>query len=232
MEVGVVILETIAPDIIYVDMEEVAIKKEIFRDSCSDADKSSPLLGNSEASLSRRGKPSTSEHERIWATALASLVAAIPTLLVGFTIGYSSAAVLQLQDLGGARHFSDSLIAMFTVSICASLVGVVHFTVSLMSGVSVGGGNAGWPPGWLDHGPVGQEDRAPWCGRPLLPRLPPHHCSPGGGGCRWLQGSRLDGQYHHWPGHGVVLWSLPGETSYIDVVQKYNVYWIMYTIWS
>ena len=92
-------------------------EKEVVAAAASYADESSPLLSNSEESHTFRGKPSTSEHERIWATALASIIAVIPMLLVGFTIGYSSATVLQLQDLGGARHFSDSLIAMFSVSI-------------------------------------------------------------------------------------------------------------------
>ena len=119
-----------------------ATKEEALRGSCSNADESSPLLGDSGASRSGRGKPSTSEHERIWATALASIVAVIPMLLAGFTIGYPSAAVLQLQDLGGARHFSDSLIAMFGVSILPPVrisraCMVVHVTVSLMPFVCI-----------------------------------------------------------------------------------------------
>ena len=92
---------------------------------------STPLLANRDESDGKPGgawwnplvcfcRPSRStakpERERVWSSALTAVVAVIPTLLVGFTLGYSSAAVLQLQDLSGEHRFSDSLAAAFGVS--------------------------------------------------------------------------------------------------------------------
>ena len=54
--------------------------------------------------------------ERLWATAISASVAAIPTLLVGYTLGYPSSTIPQLQALPSGRQFGDLLTALFGVS--------------------------------------------------------------------------------------------------------------------
>ena len=43
--------------------------------------------------------------ERVWSTTLSTLIASITMLLGGFTYGFPSASVLQLQELPGSRRF-------------------------------------------------------------------------------------------------------------------------------
>ena len=54
--------------------------------------------------------------ERVWATAISASVAAIPTLLVGYTLGYPSSTIPDLQALPPGRQFSGLLSALFGVS--------------------------------------------------------------------------------------------------------------------
>lgn len=54
--------------------------------------------------------------ERVWATAISAFVAAIPTLLVGYTVGYPSSTIPDLQALPPGRQFSGLLSALFGVS--------------------------------------------------------------------------------------------------------------------
>lgn len=59
--------------------------------------------------------------ERLWSTALSALVASIPSLLVGYTIGYASSAILDLTGRGTAHlpkdyRFSPRQSELFAVS--------------------------------------------------------------------------------------------------------------------
>lgn len=59
--------------------------------------------------------------ERLWTTALASLVAAVPALLVGYTLGFSSSALLDLTGDAAAGIpkdyvFSSAVADVFAVS--------------------------------------------------------------------------------------------------------------------
>ena len=57
--------------------------------------------------------------ERLWATTIFAAVSAIPALLVGYTLGFSSPALIELTDktLMLDRQFSDLLSSLFGVSI-------------------------------------------------------------------------------------------------------------------
>ena len=55
--------------------------------------------------------------ERIWTTAISTLIASISMLLVGFTVGFSSASVLQLQELPSSRRFDTVQIHFYVVSV-------------------------------------------------------------------------------------------------------------------
>ena len=65
------------------------------------------------------GKYSSTE-ERLWSTALSSLVAAIPALMIGYTFAYPSSALLDLtEDNAGLPEdyrFSVLLADIFAVS--------------------------------------------------------------------------------------------------------------------
>ena len=85
-----------------------------------------------------RGKSSTAKvaverlvrtRERVWATAISSTVAAIPALLVGYTLGYPSSTLMELTALPSDFRFSDLLASLFGVS-------VEMLTVSFMSACS------------------------------------------------------------------------------------------------
>jgi len=56
--------------------------------------------------------------ERLWATTIFVTVSAVPALLVGYTLGFSSSALLELTDknLPLDRQFSDLLSSLFGVS--------------------------------------------------------------------------------------------------------------------
>ena len=70
-----------------------------------------------------RGKSSTAlkrlvrTRERVWATAISSTVAAIPALLVGYTLGYPSSTLMELTALPSDFRFSDLLASLFGVSV-------------------------------------------------------------------------------------------------------------------
>ena len=65
--------------------------------------------------------------ERKWSVTLASLVAAIPALLLGLTLGYPSNALLDLTgdatELPPEFFFSTASLSLFTVSLSSSQVG-------------------------------------------------------------------------------------------------------------
>ena len=54
--------------------------------------------------------------ERIWTTAISSAIASILMLLVGFTLGFPSASVLQLRKLPGSRQFDTIQIDLYVVT--------------------------------------------------------------------------------------------------------------------
>ena len=65
----------------------------------------------------RRRRP----RERLWTTTLASLVAAVPALLVGYTLGFASSALLDLTGDAAAGIprdyvFSSAVADVFAVS--------------------------------------------------------------------------------------------------------------------
>ena len=87
-------------------------------------DKGSSSVGNSDsrdngtaAEVETKKRP----RERLWATALAALVAAVPALLVGYTIGFPSSALLDLTGDPAAGIpsdyvFSSTLADVFAVN--------------------------------------------------------------------------------------------------------------------
>ena len=54
--------------------------------------------------------------ERLWSTTISAFIASIPALLVGFTIGYPSPALLDLGDLPEDFRFNTLLSDLFGVS--------------------------------------------------------------------------------------------------------------------
>lgn len=58
--------------------------------------------------------------ERLWSTAVASLVAAMPSLMVGYTLAFPSSALLDLMgedtDLPRDFYFDDTIAEAFAVS--------------------------------------------------------------------------------------------------------------------
>ena len=62
--------------------------------------------------------------ERLWSTTVSALIASIPALLVGFTIGYPSPALLDLGDLPEDFRFNTLLSDLFGVSFFVA----VHFS--------------------------------------------------------------------------------------------------------
>ena len=54
--------------------------------------------------------------ERLWTTTVSTAIASIAMLLMGFTLGFPSASVLQLQELPGSRRFDTLQIDLFVVS--------------------------------------------------------------------------------------------------------------------
>ena len=59
--------------------------------------------------------------ERLWSTALAAFVAAIPSILVGYTLGFASTALLDLTgngvgDIRGDYVFGSTIADVFAVS--------------------------------------------------------------------------------------------------------------------
>ena len=55
--------------------------------------------------------------ERLWATGISATVAAIPALLVGYTLGYPSSTLSELTALPSDFRFSDLLASLFGVSV-------------------------------------------------------------------------------------------------------------------
>ena len=54
--------------------------------------------------------------ERIWTTAISTLIASLPMLLMGFTLGFPSVSVLQLRESPGNRRFNAIEIDLFVAS--------------------------------------------------------------------------------------------------------------------
>ena len=74
----------------------------------------SPL--NSSENLTLLQKGTTRTRERLWSTTVSALIAVIPALLVGFTLGYPSPALLDLGDLSEDYRFNTLLSDLFGVS--------------------------------------------------------------------------------------------------------------------
>ena len=64
----------------------------------------------------------TKSRERIWATAISVSIASLSVLLGGFTLGFPSASVLQLQELPGGRRFDTLQIDILVVRKLATVV--------------------------------------------------------------------------------------------------------------
>ena len=100
-------------------------EKQPLLGGTSEPNKNTRVQHNGNAAVYSRRKSSTAKlaverlvrtRERLWATAISASVAAIPTLLVGYTLGYPSSAIPQLQALPPGRQFGDLLTALFAVS--------------------------------------------------------------------------------------------------------------------
>ena len=100
-------------------------EKQPLLGGTSEPNKNTQVQRSGNAAVYSRRKSSTAKlaverpvrtRERLWATAISASVAAIPTLLVGYTLGYPSSAIPQLQALPPGRQFSDLLAALFGVS--------------------------------------------------------------------------------------------------------------------
>lgn len=59
--------------------------------------------------------------ERLWTTTVSTAIASMSMLLMGFTLGYPSASVLQLQELPGSRRFDTLQIDLFVASALSKL---------------------------------------------------------------------------------------------------------------
>ena len=111
--------------------------------------------------------------ERLWTTALASLVAAVPALLVGYTLGFASSALLDLTGDAAAGIprdyvFSSAVADVFAVSHRRNFESETHFAVSISQALAAVGGMFGG----LMAGPVadrwGRKNALVLCGIPFF----------------------------------------------------------------
>ena len=88
--------------------------------------------------------------QRLWTTLLAALFTSISPLLGGYTLGFASPALLQLNDPGvpDEYHLQGLSLAMFAVRDKTHFI-IIHVITSHCIGISTCGG-CSWRPGcWI-----------------------------------------------------------------------------------
>ena len=66
------------------------------------------------------------QRERVWAVSMFAVIAAIPALLVGCTLGFPSSAVFDLRSLPSAYRFNTALLDLFGAS-CIVVAEHIYF---------------------------------------------------------------------------------------------------------
>ena len=176
-------------------------------------DKGSSSVGNSDsrdngtaAEVETKKRP----RERLWATALAALVAAVPALLVGYTIGFPSSALLDLTGDPAAGIPSDYVFSSTLADVFA--VNQSTFTFDLedfYDFFNAGSGTGRWGVWRIDcgsnSGQMGPQKRAGsvrhsllcWVSGPELCSLPSNR--------REFQDDSAVGEVSDWSWYGLGL---------------------------
>ena len=151
---------------------------------------------------------------RLWPTTISSFVAAIPALLVGYTIGFASPA---LPDLTGESSgaipsnyvFSSSLADLFAVSVVREREGFLSFT----AGAGSSGRCIRRASRWSHLGQMGTQERPGAVRCTIFRGIFDAHLRSSSAHSNQFQGSRSVRQISDWCGNGLGLHGCLGKSK-------------------
>ena len=90
------------------------------------------------------------QRDRLWTTAISCIIASIPALLIGCTLGFPSVALFDLRALPPEFRLSTVLLDVFTVSNPTCKLLCLHFMILFTQAIApIGAVFGGLPAGWV-----------------------------------------------------------------------------------